>query len=84
MALVWKPPSVPGAAIFAVWDGTTFGYVTETAFADGRWRVSIFLRGTDDRQSIGAYVRSEAQGKKYVEAWARINHARIVPAQGVW
>lgn len=52
------------------------------AFRDGRWRVSIFPHGIGDKQSIGAYVWSEAQGKKYVEAWARINHARIVSAQG--
>jgi hypothetical protein len=39
MTVFWKPPSVPGAAIFAVWDGTTFGDVTQTAFPDGRGRV---------------------------------------------
>ena len=69
-------------ASFAQWDGALFGYVTETAFADGRWRVCIFPHGTDDKQSFGAYVRTKAQGKKYVERWARINHARILPAQG--
>jgi hypothetical protein len=82
MAVTWTIPSAAGLTHFAQWDGSTFAYVAQTAFVDRRWRVAIFPHGTDNKQTIGAYVRSEAQGKKYVEAWARINHGRIVLAQG--
>lgn len=82
MTVTWTIPSDPGMASFAHWDGALFGYVTETAFADRRWRVAIFPHGTNDKKSFGAYVRTEAQAKKYVERWAKINHARIAPPKG--
>lgn len=82
MALTWIIPSDPGMGHFAQWDGALFGYVTETAFADRRWRVCIFPHGTDDKRSFGAYVRTKAQGMKYVERWAKHNHARIAPLPG--
>lgn len=82
MTVIWKPPSIPGAAQFAYWGESLFGFVTQTAFRDGRWRVRIFPHGKDDERSFGAYVRTEAQGKKYVERWAQVNHARIAPAKG--
>jgi hypothetical protein len=77
MPVYWKPPSVEGAAQFAYWDGAVFGFVTQTAHRDGRWRISIFPHGQNDEASVGAYVRSEAQAKKFVERWAQHNHARI-------
>ena len=82
MPVYWKPPSVEGAAQFAYWGESLFGYVTQTAFRDGRWRISIFPDGKDNEAAVGAYVRTEAQAKKFVERWAEHNHQRIAPPKG--
>lgn len=80
--VTWKPPSIPGAAQFALWDGALFGYVTQTAYRDDRWRISIFPSGVDDGKGVGCYVRNGAQAKKFVERWAQHNHASIAPPKG--
>lgn len=82
MPVTWKPPSVPGAAQFALWDGATFAYVTRTAFPDGRWRICIFPDGVDDGTGMEATAGNEAKAKLFVERWAAHNHVRIAPAKG--
>jgi hypothetical protein len=80
MPVVWTPPAVPHAPSFAYWEGTMFAYVTDTAYADGRWNVRVFPSGdNNDPNALYAYVKTEAQGKKYVERWADHNHERIAP-----
>ena len=78
MHLTWTNPSHPGMARFAMWDGTIFAYVTGTARQDGAWRIAVFPSGKDDGAAIGAYVKTEALGQKFIEAWAARNHHRIV------
>ena len=82
MPVYWKPPSVPGAAQFAYWDGAVFGYVTQTAGIVDPWRIAIFPHGTDDEHTFGARVATEALARKFVERWAEHNHQRIAPAKG--
>lgn len=82
MPVIWKPPNIPGAPHFAYWEGAVFGYVTQTAHRDGRWLMKVFPSGKDDGTGPRAYVRTEAQAKKFVERWAEVNHRRIEPAKG--
>jgi hypothetical protein len=79
MPVIWKPPSIPGAAQFAEWEGAIFGLVRE--IADGLWRVGVLPDGKS-WHSIDARVASEALAKKFIERWARYNHARIAPQKG--
>ena len=82
MPVLWKQPSDGVNTYFAHWDGSMFGYVTETAWPVNPWRIAIFPHGTDDRSTFGTRVATEAQAKKYVERWAEHNHQRIAPAKG--
>jgi hypothetical protein len=77
MTVIWKPPSIPGAAQFAQWNGATFGLVRE--MADGRWRASVFPDGQSHHDK-GALAATESQAKKWVERWAQVNHTLIGPA----
>ncbi|APG04970.1 hypothetical protein BJI69_14420 [Luteibacter rhizovicinus DSM 16549] len=79
MTVIWKPPSIPGAAQFAQWDGATFGLVRE--MPDGRWRASVFPDGQSHHDK-GALAANEALGKRWVERWAAVNHRLIKPAPG--
>lgn len=79
MPVTWKPPSIPGAAQFAEWEGATFALVRE--MADGRWRAGVFPDGKS-WHSVDAIVGNEALAKKFVERWAEVNHQRIAPAKG--
>ncbi|WP_213947969.1 hypothetical protein [Luteibacter sp. dw_328] len=75
----WKPPSTPGAATFAEWNGATFALVKN--MPDGKWRVGVFPDG-QSHHSVGAMVATEAIARKFVECWAEVNHRRIAPAKG--
>lgn len=82
MSVTWKPPSIPGAAQFAYWDGALFGYVTSTSWPVNPWRIAIFPHGVDDEHGFGARVATEALAKKFVEQWAQANHRRIAAPKG--
>ena len=82
MPVLWKQPSDGVNTYFAHWDGAMFGYVTETAWPVKPWRIAIFPHGTDDAETFGTRVATEAMAKKYVERWAEHNHHRIDPAEG--
>jgi hypothetical protein len=79
MTVTWKPPSIPGAAQFADWEGATFALVRE--MTDGCWRAGVFPDG-HSHHSMDALAGSERQAKAWVERWAKANHHRIAAAPG--
>lgn len=72
--LRWIPPSVPGAATFAQWNGANMALVRE--MADGTWRASVFPDG-DTAHDVDARVATESFARKMVERWLAVNHGRI-------
>ena len=68
MTLSWTPPSCPGAAAFAQWDGFTFALVR--AMPGGKWRAAVFPDGQSEHSRDGL-AGSEAKARLYVERWAR-------------
>ncbi len=79
MPVIWKSPSIPGAATFAEWNGATFALIRK--MADGRWRIGVFPDG-ESMHAVDAMVATEALARKFVERWAEVNHQRIAPAKG--
>jgi len=66
LAIDWKKPSVEGAAWFAQVGGVNVGYVTQTAFEDGRWKSAVMP--WVDRE-LDCYAGSEAQARYFVERY---------------
>lgn len=68
MPVVWTTPTIPGAPSFAEIDGVIVGYVTETAFEDGRWSANV-SRSERWQDELRCYARDEARAKRFVESW---------------
>jgi len=70
MPIHWTKPTVPGAPSFAEIDGALVGYVTETAFEDGRWLAQVLPRGNSE-PGYYCYAGSEARARYFVESWLK-------------
>ena len=62
----WKKPSVEGAAWFAQVRGVNVGYVSPTAFDDGRW-LSVVMPRAD--KELHCYAGSAAQAFYFAERY---------------
>jgi hypothetical protein len=62
----WREPTVAGAAWFAQVKGVDVGYVTRTAFPDGRWRAVVVPWADRD---LSCYAASEDQARYFVERY---------------
>jgi len=62
----WKPPSVEGAAWFALVDGVSVAYITKTAHADGRWRAAVT---PGPSRELHCYTRAEDKAMYFVERY---------------
>jgi hypothetical protein len=73
MPITWTRPAVQGAPTFAEIDRAIVGFVTTTAFPDGRWRAEVLPHGPGV-EGLTGYAGTEARAKSFVEAWLK-HHA---------
>jgi hypothetical protein len=76
--ITWSVPPTPHFSRFATWEGRlVFASVSPSgAPLLGAWLLMLYPNGrTSNARCI--YVASEAQGKRFVERWARAHAAAI-------
>lgn len=70
MPIHWTKPTIEGAPSFAEIDRVVVGYVTKTAFEDGRWMANVLPDG-EAAPGYYCYAGTEARAKSFVENWLK-------------